>query len=143
MRPDFGDHNFDQIRSAVLEPDGKILTAGFAISHNGGVQNFALARYTSSGTLDPSFDTDGRLQIDLGSCCQSAYKVLLQTDNKIIAVGYPNTESSDSAFLLARPNTNSALLQPDGKIVAVGFSPRRRTGLPSSQRYVFSTARAL
>jgi uncharacterized delta-60 repeat protein len=146
VRTDFGDHNFDQARSAVLQPDGKIVAAGFAISHNGGVQNFAIARYGTNGVLDPTFSSDGITQVDFGSCCQSAYRVLLQGDGKIIAVGYPNTESSDSDFLLAPLNTNGALdttfgiggkvrtsfgdlnggangaaFQPDGKIVAVGF----------------------
>jgi uncharacterized delta-60 repeat protein len=146
VRTDFGAHNFDQARSAVLQPDGKIVAAGFAISQNGAVQNFAVARYGSNGTLDATFSNDGMTQVDFGSCCQSAYKVLLQSDGKIITVGYPNTESSDSDFLLARLNRNGSLdatfgtggevrtsfgdlnggasgavLQPDGKIVAVGF----------------------
>ena len=145
VRTDFGDHNFDQARSAVLQPDGKIVAAGFAISQNGLVQNFAVARYNSNGILDTSFSTDGLTQIDFGSCCQSANKVLLQRDGKIIAVGYANTESSDSDFLLARLNpsgssdttfgvagkvrtsfgdlnggANGAAFQR-GKIVAVGF----------------------
>ena len=143
---DFGVGGFDRAQSAALQPDGRIVAAGFAISQNGGVQNFAVARYTSSGVLDTTFSRDGITQIDFGSCCQSAYEVLLQSDGKIITVGYANTESSDSDFLLARLNprgsldatfgvggkvrtsfgdlnggANGAALQSDGKIVAVGF----------------------
>jgi len=143
---DFGDQNFDRAHSAALQPDGRIVAAGFAISQNGGVQNFAVARYTSSGVLDTTFSRDGITQIDFGNCCQSAYQVLLQSDGKIITVGYANTEDSDSDFLLARLNprgsldttfgvggevrtsfgdlnggANGAVLQSDGKIVAVGF----------------------
>ena len=143
---DFGDQNFDRARSAALQPDGRIVAAGFAISQNGGVQNFAVARYTSTGVLDTTFSGDGKNQIDFGDCCQSANKVLLQSDGKIITVGYANTEDSDSDFLLARLNprgsldasfgvggkvrtsfgdlnggANGAALQADGKIVAVGF----------------------
>jgi uncharacterized delta-60 repeat protein len=151
VHTDFGDQNFDRARSAALQPDGRIVAAGFAISQNGGIQNFAVTRYTSNGVLDTSFGTDGMTQIDFGSCCQSANKVLLQPDGKIITVGYANTESSDSDFLLARLTSdgpldptfgaggkvrtsfgdlnggaNGAVLQPDGKIVAVGF---QATGL--------------
>jgi len=151
VHTDFGDQNFDRARSAALHPDGRIVAAGFAISQNGGVQNFAVARYTSNGVLDTSFGTDGTSQIDFGSCCQSANKVLLQPNGKIITVGYANTESSDSDFLLARLTSNGsldptfgaggkvrtsfgdlnggangALFQPDGNIVAVGF---QATGL--------------
>jgi uncharacterized delta-60 repeat protein len=146
VRTDFGDHNFDQARSAVLQGDGKIVAGGFAISQNGLVQNFAVARYNSNGILDASFSADGMVQIDFGSCCQSASKVLLQHDGKIITVGYANTESSDSDFLLARLNPNGSLdttfgvagkvrtsfgdlnggangaaFQRDGMMVAVGF----------------------
>ena len=78
--------------------------------------------------------------------------VVIQPDGKIITVGYRNSESSDSDFLLASLNTNGkldrtfgvggkvhaslgnlndganrALLQPDGKIVAVGFHPTPST----------------
>src|SRR5438552_2786879 len=143
---DFGDQNFDRARSAALQADGKIVAAGFAISQNGGVQNFAVARYTSNGVLDTTFSRDGKTQIDFGNCCQSATKVLLQSDGKIITVGGSNGESSEDDFLLARLNSrgsldatfgvggevrtsfgdlnggaNGATLQSDGKIVAVGF----------------------
>jgi len=146
VQTDFGDQNFDRAQAAALQADGKIVAAGFAISHGGGVENFAVARYTSSGVLDTSFSSDGKQQITFNNCCQSANEVLLQSDGKIITVGYANTEDSDSDFLLARLTTNGALdstfgvggkvrtsfgdlnggangaaLQADGKIVAVGF----------------------
>ena len=151
VHTDFGDQNFDRARSAALQPDGRIVAAGFAISQNGGVQNFAVARYNSSGVLDTSFGTGGMTQIDFGNCCQGATKVLLQSNGKIITVGGSNGESSEDDFLLARltptgaldPNfgaggkvrtsfgdlnggANGAVFQPDGKIVAVGF---QATGL--------------
>ena len=143
---DFGDQNFDRARSAALQSYGKIVAAGFAISQNGVVQNFAVARYTSNGILDTTFSGDGKTQIDFGNCCQSAMKVLLQSDGKIITVGGSNGESSEDDFLLARLSprgsldatfgvggkvrtsfgdlnggANGAGLQSDGKIVAVGF----------------------
>ena len=161
VRTDFGDHNFDRARSAVLQRDGKIVAAGFAISHNGGVENFAIARYDSNGVLDPSFSNDGMTQIDFGSCCQSANKVLLQRDGKIVTVGFPDSESTDSDFVLARLDTNGLLdttfgiggkvrtsfgdlnggangaaLQRDGKIVAVGFQANF-----TNQRANFALAR--
>ena len=98
VRTDFGDQNFDRARSAALQPDGKIVAAGFAISHGGGVQNFAVARYASNGVLDNTFSRDGKTQIDFGNCCQGATKVLLQSDGKIIAVGGSNGESSEDDF---------------------------------------------
>jgi uncharacterized delta-60 repeat protein len=143
---DFGDQNFDRARSAALQPDGRIVAAGFAISQGGLSQNFAVARYTSNGVLDTTFSRDGITEIDFGNCCQGATKVLLQSDGKIITVGGSNGESSEDDFLLARLSqrgsldstfgvggkvrtsfgdlnggANGAALQSDGKIVAVGF----------------------
>ena len=163
VHSDFGGQDFDRARSAALQPDGKIVAAGFAISHGGGVQNFAVARYTSNGVLDTTFSRDGKTQIDFGNCCQSATKVLLQSDGKIITVGGSNGESSDDDFLLARLSprgaldttfgvggqvrtsfgdlnggANGAALQSDGKIVAVGFQANF-----NSQRANFALARYL
>jgi uncharacterized delta-60 repeat protein len=151
VHTDFGDQNFDRARSAALQSDGRIVAAGFAISQNGGVQNFAVARYDSNGVLDTGFGTNGMTQIDFGNCCQSAAKVLLQPNGKIIIIGGSNGESSEDDFLLARltatgaldptfgtggkvrtsfgdlnGGANGAVFQPDGKIVAAGF---QATGL--------------
>lgn len=137
---------FDRARSAVLQADGRIVAAGFAIRPSGSNENFAAVRYLADGVLDTSFSGDGRVQVSFDSCCQSANSVLLQRNGKIVLVGYPNSESSDSDFTLARlgrngtldptfgtggrvrtsfgdlnGGANGALLQPDGRIVAVGF----------------------
>jgi uncharacterized delta-60 repeat protein len=109
VHSDFGDQNFDRARSAALQPDGRIVAAGFAISQNGGVQNFAVARYDSNSVLNTSFGTEGVTQIDFGNCCQAATKVLLQPNGKIITVGGSNGESSEDDFLLARLTPTGAL----------------------------------
>jgi uncharacterized delta-60 repeat protein len=167
VRTDFGSAGFDQARSAALQPDGKIVAVGTTISPDGLVQPFALARYKANGKLDRTFHRDGKRTIDFGSFSQSAYKVLLQPDGKIVAVGYANTESSDSDFLLARCDprgaldrtfgvggkvrtsfgdlnggANGAVLEEDGKIVAVGFqaTATRRFAEYASARYLGSSA---
>ena len=150
---DFGDRGFDRAHSAAVQVDGKIVAAGFATSVDGISENFAVARYTSSGVLDTTFSGDGRTQIDFGSCCQDAWQVLLQSDGKIVTIGFPNSEGSDSDFLLARLNSTGSLdttfgiggkartsfgnlnggaqgglIQADGKIVAVGFQATSTSG---------------
>ncbi len=147
VESDLGATNLDQARSAVLQPDGKIVAAGTTVTNNGLDQFFAVVRYGSDGSRDATFGNAGLATVDFGSFLQSARSVLLQPDGKLIAVGYPDTESSDSDFLTARLNTdgtldssfgvggkvrtsfgnlnggaNAAVLQRDGKIVAVGFN---------------------
>ena len=146
VRNDFGQNGFDRAHSAVLQADGKIVAAGFAITQDGATENFAALRWRANGSLDRSFNRSGMRQVSFGSCCQSANSVLLQPDGKLVLLGYPNSESSDSDFTLARLNPNGSLdttfgrggrvrtsfgdlnggangaaLQADGKIVAVGF----------------------
>jgi len=143
---DFGNNDLDIAYAAALQPDGKIVAAGTTVFDFGVQQQFALTRSNFDGTLDTTFGTGGLVLIDFGSFAQSANAVLIQPDGKIITVGYPNTESEDSDFLLARCNPNGSLdlsfgvggkvrtsfgdlgggaedavLQPDAKIVAAGF----------------------
>ena len=148
VRVDFGNEDLDAANAAALQSDGKIVAAGTTVFDFGVQQDFALARFNSDGTLDTTFGTGGLVLIDFGSFAQSANAVLVQPDAKIVTIGYPDTESDDSDFLLARCNPNGSLdptfgvggkvrtslgdlnsganagvLQPDGKIVAAGFNP--------------------
>src|SRR5262245_9715242 len=70
VRLDFGNHDFDRAHSAALQADGKIVAAGFTIYDGGLSQPFALARWNADGTLDGSFDGDGKAEIDFGSFLQ-------------------------------------------------------------------------
>lgn len=146
VRTDFGGANLDIAYSGAIQPDGKIIAAGTTTDRSGSKTPFGIARYNSNGTLDTTFSSDGRTSVDFGGFLQAAYEVLVQPDGKIVAAGYPNSEGSDSDFLLTRLNSNgsvdtifgtagkvrtsfgdlngganAAVLQPDGKIVASGF----------------------
>jgi uncharacterized delta-60 repeat protein len=163
VETDFGAANLDQARGAVLQPNGKIVAAGTTIARNGLSQPFALARYNADGTLDTNFGKNGFALVDFGSFFQSAYDLLQQPDGKLVAVGYADTESSDSDFLVARLKSNGALdltfgdggkvrtsfgdlnggakhavLQPDGNVVAVGFN-----ATPTRKGVDFALARYL
>jgi uncharacterized delta-60 repeat protein/uncharacterized repeat protein (TIGR01451 family) len=74
----------DGARGVAVQRDGKIVLSGFAT--NGTKRLFALARFTDSGQLDPVFGQGGKLSLDLGLTSE-AFKVALQADSKIVAVG--------------------------------------------------------
>ncbi len=131
--------------AAVLQPDGKIVAVGFTESNDQGGDDFALARYNTNGSLDPSFGSGGRVHTDfLSGSRDVAYAALIQPDGKIIAAG-----TMSGNFGLARYNTDGSLdpsfgynqngkvnidfnghddlayamaLQSDGKIVAGGYA---------------------
>ncbi len=98
--------NFSQAYSLALQPDGKILAAGYA--QVGGTNYFAVLRYKTDGTLDTGFDGDGITTTVAAVFRGVAYSVLLQPDGKIIGAGFSFNNSSED-FALVRFNTNGAL----------------------------------
>lgn len=91
----------DQIFAVTLDSSGNIVVAG---SSNGAV---ALARYTTAGVLDTSFNSSGpnpgTLTTSVGSNSQ-ANAILIDADGNIVIGGF-----SDSNMLIARYTTEGAL----------------------------------
>jgi uncharacterized delta-60 repeat protein len=119
VKTDFGggDNSSGDI---VIQPDGKIVVAG-SISIGVDDRDFAVYRYLSNGSLDPTFGGDGRVRFDFGvgreeGAAAIAYQL---TDGKIVVVGSSAAEDSgDSNFALARLNPNGTLdttFSGDGK----------------------------
>ncbi|MBK8040216.1 MAG: choice-of-anchor D domain-containing protein [Verrucomicrobiaceae bacterium] len=134
----------DRGYSVVVQPDGGIVVGGYAFMTN---NDFALVRYTPSGALDTTFDTDGKLTTTIGTGAEQIWQLGLQSDGKIVAAGYANMPSVGDEFALARYNTNGSLdttfdtdgrvtttfststdwaysmdIQADGKILATGIT---------------------
>lgn len=55
--------NFDLGQSVAIQPNGKIVVAGY--SENGSKSNFAVVRYTITGSLDTNFNNTGKLTTPL------------------------------------------------------------------------------
>ncbi|HZL35496.1 MAG TPA: hypothetical protein VFC78_09315 [Tepidisphaeraceae bacterium] len=99
-----------QAHGVAIEPDGKIVVAGFA-TDAGGHSSFAVARYTASGSLDSGFGTGGELLTGFANTGGQAFAVALQADGKIVAAGQAN--GGNGAFVteiaLARYTANGTL----------------------------------
>jgi uncharacterized delta-60 repeat protein len=75
------------ITAIDVQDDGKILVAGRTDAS--GTNDFFVARYTTSGTLDTSFSSDGIHVFDLGSSADDRLEGMdLQSDGKIVVGGY-------------------------------------------------------
>ncbi|HYV92930.1 MAG TPA: T9SS type A sorting domain-containing protein [Chitinophagales bacterium] len=108
----------DDAYAVVIQPDGKILEAGYAF--NGTNDDFAMARYTTNGTLDPTFGTNGIVTTGIGNQHDWILSISLQTDGKILAVGYTGDGGSNDEFALARYNVDGSLdvsFNGDGKVI--------------------------
>ncbi len=114
----------DKGNAAVLQPDGKVVVAGQ--SRVAGIDRFGLIRVDSDGSLDPSFDVDGRLTTAIGGVDDLANALTIQPDGKIIAAGY-GRNGGDDDFAFARYNADGSLdsgFDGDGKrfVTVVGPS---------------------
>jgi len=140
-----------EAHAAALQPDGAIVVAGsgYAGTQPAEVSQFAVARYTPDGALDPVF---GVVLTPLSESGAEARAVALQSDGRIVVAGtaFASGTTSD-ALALARYNADGSpdtsfgsggtvittfdsggaeadssparaaalVVQPDGKLVAV------------------------
>jgi uncharacterized delta-60 repeat protein len=99
----FSSFTFDPFAFA-LEPNGKILVAGFV---SGGA-NFGLAQFTANGVLDTTFGTDGVATAVTGADFPDAF--LLQPNGQILMGGFKDGgKKTPGSLSLVRFNSNGAL----------------------------------
>jgi uncharacterized delta-60 repeat protein len=143
---------FSNLSAVAVQPDGKIVAVGSTTisTYPSYKFDFAVARYNANGTLDTSFDQDGKIRTAVGNIgFDRAYAVAVQSDGKIVVAGsteYRNNNNLAGGFAIVRYNqdgsldnsfdgdgkmiteipnryfgsASSVLIQPDGKIVAAG-----------------------
>ncbi len=127
----------DFARSVAIQRDGKILLTG--VSVNNATERIGIVRYNTDGSLDASFDGDGKVTTQIGTTSQGK-SVAVQWNGKIVVgaiadsgftiVRYKRDGSLDNSwgaggivatdFEVFFDALQSVVIQPDGKIVAVG-----------------------
>ena len=137
----------DQSRAIAIQTDGKIVVTGNGRTAGGSLNDFAVARYNPNGSLDTTFDGDGKVLTDMAGNHDNAQDVAIHTDGKIVVGGlaWINTFFSNFKFGLVRYYADGSLdnsfdgdgrailtqfghtelydlaIQPDGKIIAAGL----------------------
>src|SRR4051812_28280597 len=85
----FGAGSLDEAKDVAVRPDGRIVLAG--TSDVNGNNDFALARLTPQGALDPLFGAGGLSTGSLtGSATELGQALVLQGDGKPIVAGSSN-----------------------------------------------------
>ena len=129
----------------ALQSDGAIVLAG---QSNNVFQTYdlAVARFTTSGSLDPTFGTNGVVITNLGPDNEQARGVAIDPDGKIVVAGQ-STGNQQSDFAVVRYNSNgtpdagfgtggvvktdfaggddkgaAVAVQPDGNVVVAGYT---------------------
>lgn len=87
----------DVPRSAILQPDGKMLMAGYSQNYPG-YNAMILLRFTSEGIVDSSFGNDGRIST-LVNCDDSRAQCLAVDGNYIYAGGGRHSTYGESCIV--------------------------------------------
>ncbi len=144
------DSSDSQVKDAALQADGKFLLGGYSYNNSTGVNSMAVARYNEDGSMDTTFGTAGKVNINSGNNEDYAAAIAIQSDGKILIGGYTyvgdnplrydlvavrlNTDGSldanygNNGIAISRAIENGQnyaeqmLLQPDNKLIIAGYA---------------------
>lgn len=156
---DFRSSESEAAHAIVVQPDGKIVVAGSAVIRHDRRRyvTIAVARFRTDGSLDPTFDDDGKVLTRVRTQAE-ATGIALQRDGRIIVVGTAMAPGSRQELAIVRYMPDGSLdttfsgdgrhsdrvgddvygwvwtadvaLQADGKVVVVATV--QRSGRPSA-----------
>jgi uncharacterized delta-60 repeat protein len=122
--PSFGSGGFvtTSITQGGVAGPGLVLSNGNLLvggaTSNGHDEDFALARYTPGGALDPTFGTSGKVATNIQGD-DLMHGIAVQSDGKIVAVGQSSFRYSNgylsTEFAVVRYNANGSLDTTFGK----------------------------
>ena len=133
-----GTNDDDYCRGMAIQPDGKIIIGGRSFL-SPTTYGLVAVRYNTDGSLDTTFDSDGKAQFEMPAIVEM-YGFALQSDGKILVAGRSFLNGMFTG-LIVRFNPNGSLdtsfgsggsttasvsgifslaLQSDGKIIASG-----------------------
>lgn len=123
----------DAAYDAALQSDGKLVLVGENSCNFD--EDFGVARLNGDGTLDSSFDGDGKLTTGFGDI-ETAYAISIQPDDKIVVLGNEVDSSlmarylpdgalddsfdGDGKLTISSDWLNDVVVQPDGRILLLG-----------------------
>ncbi|SHF45536.1 T9SS type A sorting domain-containing protein [Flavisolibacter ginsengisoli] len=133
-----------EAKAIAIQPDGKIVVAGYFWNGSTGKFDMAVIRLNPDGSPDNSFSGDGQLLMKIRDYT-IATDLVIQPDGKIVVGGYTASTNGGIDMALVRYNSDgtldntfsgdgmltvdfgsdddrvvSLLLQPDGKLMVVG-----------------------
>jgi uncharacterized delta-60 repeat protein len=139
----FGFGKYDVARAVALQPDGKIVIAGFSKPFGSVAANFLVARFNPDGTLDHTFALLGFNVVDFASGDDYGHALALASDGKIVVAGKVwngaryvfgvarlldngaldiSFDGDGKAFIdfVQSNSANAVIVQPDRKIIVAG-----------------------
>ncbi len=132
-----------EANAVAIQPDGKIVVAGYADLGLGADRDILVARFHPDLSLDTSFNFPNGYRVhDRAGRDDEAFAVVVQFDQKIVVGGYSKPSQNKQELTFVRFNRDGSLdtglyfnlfpsnidhvrglaIQPDGKILGAGFT---------------------
>ena len=101
----------DVFFAVAAQPDGKFIVGGYTIPNlaQPTKAKSLIARLNSNGTLDATFGTSGRVELDLVSGLEVASQVTVEASGKVVAVVSTEVSTGVGNTYLVRLNANGSL----------------------------------
>lgn len=114
----------DQATSMLVQPDGKIIMAGYVMEQSSDDWHYAVARQNADGTADTSFGLNGVAIAQLDAYRDYGYVSALQPDGKIVMAGVSRNSNDRDRIGVARfwghPPVQTWRLKHFGSTAATG-----------------------
>jgi uncharacterized delta-60 repeat protein len=118
--------DFDLAASVALQCDGKIIVVGDALKSGTAVmQDIAVCRYTTNGSPDSTFGSNGKVTVDIYGTEDASRSVAVFEEGKIVIAGWSMSPAGFYEFALIQLNTDGTLdnsFGGDGR-VTTNFGP--------------------
>ena len=130
----------DDLYGLTIQADGKLVAVGDSYQSGTGLDH-AVVRYLPDGSLDASFGSGGVALTDFGTAFDSARRVAIQADGKIVVLGTAGLVRYDAAGALdgtfgvggvAPADLGMMLLESDGRILVARPGLVTRYGVDGS-----------
>jgi uncharacterized delta-60 repeat protein len=110
----------DYAYGVAVDSLDRVVVAGSTF--NGSNYDFAVARLTTDGALDSSFDGDGKQTIAFGTSWDTANAVAVDSIDRVVVAGY-TFDGSSYDFAVARLTVAGATNRPGARFARQGIVP--------------------
>lgn len=122
--------------AGALQPDGKIIAAGYVSIINPGNSYYAMARYNTDGSLDTSFGSDGTVLTQITASQHEARAIAIAPDGKIVLAGsFLSTQTTQTLIVRYNPDGSR-----DTSFGANGMVTDFRGSTPSDANIAYAVA---
>src|SRR5690606_33469170 len=87
-------------QALALQPNGRIVVAGFGVLFPGGMEQFVALRLLENGTLDPSFGAGGLAATAFGTRDARALAVSLDDQGRVVLAGWARNSANRDVALV-------------------------------------------